>query len=200
MASKDKGPVEPLLHSVREVRDLLRLVGFTETTTEAGVWKKAGTPQTGSGRVCEESLVETLVRFRSAVRGIALGDVSSPGMKELLSLSDEMRDSVLPGIGVQLSDSQQTNDTNWAFCLPRKPSKEESQTKATNDDALAGTVVDVSSIPLSDFFRVGQYEGAFSEYTKDGTPTHNADGSEVSKRLKKKLLKKREKHRMRLEK
>ena len=194
MESEEKGPVEPLIHAVREVRELLRLVGFTKTTTEAGIVSES-TDQS-SGRVNEEALVDSLVQFRTKVRDIALQDPSAPGMSELLALSDELRDSGLPKIGVQLMDgnSEESNKA-WKFCLPRlSPPKEESKSPVSSNS------VDLLSIPLSEFFKVGQYEGVFSEYKEDGTPTHNADGSEVSKRSLKKLLKKREKHQARLEK
>lgn len=200
MARKDNsGPVEPMIHSIREVRELLRLVGFTETTTEAGI--RDGMSEHVPSRVCEEELVESLVRFRSTVRDIALEDPSAPGMKKLLALSDELRDTILPEIGVQLMDSNndEEKETTWKFSLPRRPlTNDERQTKPAVDGSRAGNV-NLMSVAMEDFFKVGQYEGVFSEYSEDGTPTHNADGSEVSKRLLKKLLKKREKHRSRLE-
>jgi hypothetical protein len=39
----------------------------------------------------------------------------------------------------------------------------------------------------------------FSEFTEDGIPILNADGSELSKRMLKKLIKKRAAHKQRLE-
>jgi cysteinyl-tRNA synthetase len=204
--NKDGPVVEPLIHSILEVRELLRLVGFTETTTEAGIRRVGRNSEITSGRVCEEDLVESLVRFRSTVRDVALVDPSAPGMKKLLALSDELRDSILPEIGVQLMDSNNNKESekdSWKFCLPRRSSRIDSSqtTKPTStDDALAGNDVDLASISVLDFFKVGQYKGVFSEYSEDGRPTQNADGSEVSKRLLKKLLKKREKHIFRLDK
>ncbi len=194
MESDEKGPVEPLIHAIREVREQLRLVGFTKTTTEAGILSESSDQP--SGRVNEEALVESLVRFRTKVRDIALQDPSAPGMSQLLTLSDELRDSELPEIGVQLMDgNSKKSERAWKFCLPRLSSpKEESKSPVFSDG------VDLLSIPIFDFFKNGQYEGVFSEYAEDGTPTHNADGSEVSKRSLKKLLKKRDKHQARLEK
>jgi len=146
-------------------------------------------------------LIETLVQFRSAVRTAALqslrGDTESSldKVKELLRLSDDMRDEILPEIGLQLVDNgDKEGRDGWQLCLPRKTEKNESK------EELKTAPSDIFSIPLSDFFKVGQYEGVFSKYTEEGIPTHNADGSEVSKRLLKKLVKKREAHRQRLEK
>ena len=206
--NRDGGPVvEPLIHSIREVRELLRLVGFTETTTEAGIRRVGRNSEIASGRVCEEDLVESLVRFRSTVRDVALDDPSAPGMKKLLALSDELRDFVLPEIGVQLMDSNNNNNNSkepekdsWKFCLPRRPSRDDSSSQKNKPTTTDDANVDLAAVSVRKFFKVGQYKDVFSEYTDDGTPTHNADGSEVSKRLLKKLLKKREKHILRLEK
>ena len=198
MERKDRGPAEPLISAIREVRNLLRLVGFTDTTTDAGI--RTGHSNYRSSQVCEEALVESLLQFRSVVRSIALDEGSTPGMKQLLALSDGLRDSVLPEIGVQLIDSNKTEvKDSWKFCLPRKPADDQTESNSTNDGSTSNGS-DLTSIPIGEFFKVGQFDGVFSAYSDDGIPTHNAGGSEVSKRLLKKLLKKREKHRVRLDK
>ena len=216
MSSRNKNrPVEPLLFTIQQVRELLRLVGFTKTTTEAGITvQNLSSPS----KVDENALIDSIVQFRSMVREVALEHHKidpSAGMENILALSDRFRDSTLPEIGVQIiddttsSNANNSNDNNettdasfWKFCLPRKPlssSEEEAscpQAKPTDDK----TTAEIDSIPISEFFKVGQYQGVFSEYSNDGMPTHNADGSEVSKRMLKKLSKKREKHRLRLQK
>ena len=49
-------------------------------------------------------------------------------------------------------------------------------------------------VPLEEFFRVGEYEKAFSTFDKVGIPLTNHNGTDVSKSTRKKLLKKRQKH------
>ena len=199
---KNRGPVEPLISSIGEIRNLLRLVGFTDATTEAG--SQTGNSNSHSNsKICEDTLIEALVQFRSTVRNIALDEPEiSEGMKKVLALSDELRDSILPEVGVQLIDSNDREiEDNWKYCLPRTPLPDRKKSNIINDTSSSSNgSSDLTSIPLIDFFRVGQYEGIFSLYTEDGIPTHNADDSEVSKRSLKKLLKKRENHRERLDK
>ena len=208
ISKKNRGPVEPLISSIGELRNLLRLVGFTDATTEAGS-QTVNSSSHSNSKVCEDTLIEALVRFRSTVRNIALDERCaaqnteiSEGMKKVLALSDELRDSILPEVGVQLIDSNDREiEDDWKYCLPHTPSADRKKSNIINDTSSSSDgSSDLTSIPLIDFFRVGQYEGIFSSYTEDGIPTHNADDSEVSKRSLKKLLKKREKHRERLDK
>ncbi len=47
-------------------------------------------------------------------------------------------------------------------------------------------------VTKTNFFQIDRYEGLFLMFDLDGIPTHNADGSEISKRMVKKLIKKRD--------
>ena len=199
-------PSEPLIAVIQDVRKLLRLVGFTATTTEAGL---RSTDETTKSFVVggERALMDVLVQFRSVIRRAALREVrspnssSSPAVQEILRVSDEIRDTILPGIGLQLLDGDGGSDEQqdgWMLCLPQSQESTEKQ----NDDRTLPTKsnsTNLSIIPLADFFKVGKYEEQFSAYTEDGIPTHNADGTEVSKRLHQKLMKKRRKHQERLQ-
>jgi hypothetical protein len=69
---------------------------------------------------------------------------------------------------------------SWKLCLPQKLGKNNDAMKSHSQQAAPSNQFDILSIPLSDFFKVGQYEGMFSAYSEDGMPTHNADGTEVS--------------------
>ena len=199
-------PSEPLIAIIQDVRKLLRLVGFTMTTTEAGL---RSTDETTQSFVVggERALIDVLVQFRSVIRRAALREVrspnssSSPAIKEILRVSDEMRDKILPRRGLQLLDGDDESDEQedgWMLCLPQS---QESTEEKKNDRILPkkSNSTNLSMIPLVDFFKVGKYEEQFSAYTEDGIPTHNADGTEVSKRLHQKLMKKRRKHQERLQ-
>ena len=53
----------------------------------------------------------------------------------------------------------------------------------------------VASIDPKDLFKLApEYAGKFSKYDETGLPTHEADGTEVTKSMRKKLEKKRAKH------
>ncbi len=206
-ASKTVTPVEPLIAVLSTMRKLLSLVGFTDATTRAGLEADSKTGQVVGG---ERALIDEFVRFRALVRRAAL-DCSSDDetttrqlRSQILEYSDDVRKRRLPTIGVEVMDpkSDGTEDdvsqVRWRFCLPQ------TSTEFTDDDNQnAKTLLslpNVSIVPLEDFFRVGQYEGQFSEFTQDGVPTCHADGTDVSKALRKKLMKKREKYQRRVEK
>jgi cysteinyl-tRNA synthetase len=199
-----EGPVEPMKAVLGTLRDLLSLVGFSEKTTQVGLKDSSSASLHSSPIVGGESaLVEELVRFRSAVRQAALKDAqsknaTSDNMNEILRLCDQARDSVFPTMGIELLDGKIEDEADhWRFCLPRP--QDDKQKEQQEGSTTTSNVIDLQSVPLKDYFRVGQHENMFLEFTKDGIPITNADGSEVSKRLLKKLMKKRQAQRTRLE-
>ena len=208
------GPIEPLRAVVDIMRRMLSLVGFSDKTARVGMRAYNGS-YSSVGNVVggEVALANVLARFRSTVRQLALEDArnkcASENMNEILTLCDALRDDVLPEMGIEVSDGrsergEQQEVSKWRFCFPRSSNGDSNEASEAieSDSAGAGSATkatDLSSIPLEELFRVGSYEGVFSEFTSDGIPTKNADGSEVSKRLLKKLLKKRDAHQKRLE-
>ena len=199
-----EGPVEPMKAVLGTLRDLLSLVGFSKKTTEVGLKYSSGASLHSSPIVGGESaLVEELVRFRSAVRQAALKDAQSKSVisdstQEILRLCDQARDTVFPTIGIELLDGKIDDEAdNWRFCLPR--SQDNAQKEQQEGSTTTSSAIDLESVPWEEYFRVGQYENMFLEFTEDGIPITNADGSQVSKRLLKKLMKKRQAQRTRLE-
>lgn len=165
----------------------------------------------------ERALLDEVVRFRKAIRDATLstgskseGDDSKALKTEILRLCDEVRDLTFPGLGVQLHDgkypvknatdeggsndiqgSSTASSSYWSYCIP--VSNTEAAVNIGSQQPKATTVPrqkSLEDLPLQDYFRVGRYEGMFSAFTPDGFPTHNSDGTEVSKSLSKKLLKK----------
>lgn len=198
LAKEPSGPVEPMKHALHNVRHLLSLVGFSSKTTEIGlgVPSREGPHQGDIGKV---DLIDKMVSFRSSIRKVALESASGTPTLErgdkMLQLCDEIRDSMLQH-GIELLDSKDTQSDGWQFCLPRSRSAEARQNSVKEKTAQP---IDPFSIPLENLFRIGKYKGMFVEFTSEGVPIRNADGTEVSKRLLKKLLKKRELHKKRLE-
>ncbi len=196
------GLMEPMKIALSILRGLLGLVGFTDKTTKAGIVSDGHNSILSTQVVGgETALVETMVQFRSAIRHSALLDakngIATKNMKQILEICDSLRDRNLPQMGIRLLDGRGDGEQDsWTMCLPR------SDTKVTKnkESPLETKMMDLENIPLEDFFCKGQYEGMFSVYNNDGIPTHNADGSEVSKRALKKLLQKRDVHKERLSK
>ena len=194
-----QGPVEPMKAVIGNLRSLLSLVGFSERTTRAGLREICHSVQSSQVVGGERSLIEAVVQFRSAVRQSALDGAKSKtaaeNMKKILQLCDETRDSVLPKLGIELFDKLTDEQTDtWRISLPR--SAPNSQIVA---ECKPASSIDLESVELVDFFRVGKYKDAFSKFAEDGIPTLYADGSEISKRTLKKLMKKRGAQRKRLE-
>jgi len=190
-------PIEALRRVLSDLRNHLSLVGFSDRTVAAGVppAEEGGAVGVGEGAVLDE-----LWRFRNGVREAALKAVRDGGRaekgrdgqlaEEILGICDAVRDGGLPGIGVEMSDG---SDTKWKYCLPRQQGGGRSRTASIVDTKCGATVVDDDDGVLVNMFTIGQYSGLFSRYDTGGIPTHNSDGTEVSKRLRKKLMKKKSK-------
>lgn len=202
MSTRDRGPMECMNAVLSNFRETLSMVGFTMRTTGAGLSRGNDASFEAMSEVVggERVVLDILTKFRSAVRHSALEDASAgeatENMKRVLDLCDDIRDVELPKIGVELIDDKvDGGGDGWRMCLPKT---EEDKLSETSKKPRASNRSDLSNVALQDLFRVGQYEGLFSQYTADGIPTHNADGSEISKRALKKLLKKREAHKERI--
>ena len=201
-----EGPTEPLYEALRLLRDKLSLVGFSDATVRAG---RDDVTTTRRGNIVggERALAEQLVQFRSAVRKYALddirnnGDSSSLNTKEILRLCDEARDDILPSIGLELNDDKMEDDNDLIM----------TELNQTGDFACHETAVKRPAIslkrvqhelfltihPWKTCFELVSTRVSFHPLTMDGIPTHYEDGSEVSKTLRKKLVKKREKYQKR---
>ena len=187
LAEKREGPVEPMREALENIRFLLSLVGFSKKTTEIGLNLVGGRDMSESSDRYYNAMNQ-LAFFRSGVRDSIINQNKEKDGK-ILQLCDEVRESMLQH-GVELLDGKEVEKDSWRFCLPKSTNSEVTKPQVTTMDPL--------SISLEDYFRVGKYKGMFSEYSSDGMPIRNADGSELSKRLLKKLKKKHETHKKRL--
>jgi cysteinyl-tRNA synthetase len=211
-------PSEPVYASLYTIRNLLRLVGFSDVTTQAGLSVRSGSISSSNIVGGERALLDELSRFRASIRNLAVAGIRSSGdqgdyLSQILAVCDDARDRVLPSLGVELfdhpvpledassDDANGDGTTQWRYCVPRTPasSLRESNTTETSSKAQIRSVLDVRSVSPTDFFRVGQYEGQFKEFDADGVPTVMSDGAPVSDRLRKKLQKKLEKLMKRLD-
>mmetsp|Transcript_26036 Transcript_26036/g.44241 ORF Transcript_26036/g.44241 Transcript_26036/m.44241 type:complete len:734 (-) Transcript_26036:114-2315(-) len=115
-------PGEPLRFAVETFRRQLDLVGFTSYTINAGI---STTLEHASSSNAD--LLDEIAAFRSAIRSATLNGIRSKdtmaAAKEVLGLCDELRDDVLPSLGVELVDGKVTNGVGdnraWRRCSPR---------------------------------------------------------------------------------
>jgi cysteinyl-tRNA synthetase len=193
-----EGPTEALYTALNLLRTQLSLVGFSNATVKAGRAEEENV----RSHICggERALAQELVQLRSAIRKCALEDIrnntSTARTREILRLCDQARDVILPSIGLELSDDkiadEDKNTSRWWFCLPRQTQVSPPKENRKNEKRSATVISRFTA--LEDLFRVGAYEGMFSLFDEEGIPTHNSNGSEVSKRERKKLMKKKDKY------
>ena len=188
-------PTYPVERALSVLRECLSIVGFSDNTVRAGVSQHLDKNIHGD----DEALIEEIVGFRKAIREAALARVKGGAKgsdeiefsKNLLTLCDEFRDKNLPAIGMEIFDGDVT--PSWRLCVPRTPiSAQEDEAIADRSIERRQTIAADTGLEVtsSNFFLTGRYEGLFSTFDADGIPTYNSDGSEVSNRMKKKLLKK----------
>jgi cysteinyl-tRNA synthetase len=195
-------PLYPVEHALGVLRDCLAIVGFSDDTVRAGLSRKLEDNIVGGN----EALVNELVEFRSTIREEALDCLQNSNTskdsqaaalsKMLLKTCDDLRDKNLPAIGIEVFDAGDTSPT-WRFGAPTSrtsfPSEPDMEMKENNDEKRKRPDISATQdTNMANFFRVGRHEGSFLAFDCDGVPTHNADGSELSRRMLKKLVKKRD--------
>ena len=68
------------------------------------------------------------------------------------------------------------------------PSEEVQMRRAMQAEQAAKNAA-LADVDPKDFFKVGEFEGMFSQYLEDGVPTHDAEGTALTKSAMKKLKK-----------
>ena len=189
-------------HVSLQLREHLRLLGFTEKTCWAGFMDYGARSLLHGG---ESKLLREVAIFRNSVRLEAVRGLSDPSSKSqyesILKLCDKLRDETLPSMGVEITDHETASNPDsgplWQYCIPRSP-KDIDGDSPVHKNKVKKFAVDVQSISLKDYLKSGPYEGKYSDFDANGVPFKNNDGSDLSKRERKKLEKKLERHRKRL--
>ena len=193
-------PIQPIQRCLDTLRECLSIVGFSERTTNIAVSNSTQSSSNehnyNNNNEYTKQVINALVQFRSSIRKKALDNIKNSQhdeknvYKDILALCDEMRNKSLSSLGLEIHDDD-TN--NWRFNILSSVGDELKETKAhqTSSTLSQSKPKDTTE---SNFFLVGHYEGQFSEFDDDHLPIKNADGSNVSKTLRKKLLKKKEKY------
>lgn len=197
----------PVLTSVgRYVSKMFRIFGLT--TGQASEIEYGGAAEAGSQS--REALIgpvlSAFAEYRDAVRQSARKDAQNQVCKDILKLSDDVRDDVLPLLGIRLEDRGAEKSSTWKLEdsrsllaeIRRKKDAEDEKRRAKEKREAERAEKELKELekgrvaPL-DMFRSGDYEGKYSAYNEEGIPTKNIDGSDVTKSAVKKLLKAKEK-------
>jgi cysteinyl-tRNA synthetase len=159
---------------------------------------------TGSGQDFESELkpiMDIFVTFRENVR-----DQSKKNKDQhLLSLSDELRDDLLPEVGIRLEDigagksvwklddkatllkeRQFKKDQEAAIALQKEKAKKEQEEKELKK-------LEASKINPKEMFSLNEYKDLFSTFDESGLPLKLKNGEDVPKAQIKKLKKVQEK-------
>jgi cysteinyl-tRNA synthetase len=136
-----------------------------------------------------EQVLTVLTDFRWAVRSAALqskADAMPVDANALLGLCDDVRETVLPRIGVELKD---TAEGGWARPLsaPEIAGLKHQASKPAATEAPRRAAPRAKVAP-QDYFK--HEVELYGQFDPEGVPTHDAAGVELSKSLKKKLTKK----------
>ncbi|TMS37227.1 hypothetical protein L596_004202 [Steinernema carpocapsae] len=136
--------------------------------------------------------LQALSQFREGVRKSAI--VSKE--KAILKLCDDLRDEVLPELGVLLEDKD--GQTSVKFVDPKELLRERELKKQAEAAKLAEKQKREKErqekeaqkrVNPKDLFTKGPEAHLYSKFDERGVPTHMADGEEISEKKKKKLEK-----------
>ncbi|XP_041972684.1 cysteine--tRNA ligase, cytoplasmic [Aricia agestis] len=180
----------PLLAAAaRYVTDVLHIFGAVE-----GPRGLIGFPVGDAGLDTEATVMpylEALATFRSRVRDAARG---AGGARDVLALCDELRDSVLPELGVRLEDKPDRTVVKLVskeeLMKEREEKKRQEAEKLKKKQELLEAQrakEEQKKIPPSEMFK--KETDKYSQFDDKGLPTHDQDGKELSKGLVKKLQK-----------
>lgn len=136
--------------------------------------------------------LEVLSEFREGVRKHARTSKNV----DILKLCDDIRDTVLPELGVRLEDkSNETvvklvdKETLRRELEQKRVMEENKRLEKERKEKERLEKESAKKINPIDMFKVGTYAGKYSQYDDKGIPTHSIDGEEVSKGQRKKLEK-----------
>jgi len=172
----------PLVRNVsRFIFHILKCFGLYEEGDFPAVSGDAG------GASYEESitpLMNVLLKYRDDVKKSA-----AAGGKEALRLSDELRDDILPHLGIRLEDKGKDAPSIWKYEDKETLLKERATKlaeKAAKEQAKrerAELELKKKSTPGKDWFRTMETE-KYSKFDEEsGLPTHDAKGKALSEAL-----------------
>lgn len=189
----------------RYLTKIFRVVGLcSEGIGEIGY----GDDGAGNGQSRESAIgpmLDVLSEFRDSVRKLARQE-KTDGSKAILTLSDKVRDEVLPPLGVRLEDRGTEQASVWkledakalVMELERKRQAEEKRReekerqKAAKEAKLAEELEKGRLAPELLFKEGKEHKGKYSSFNEDGMPSKDAKGNELSKSALKSLAKARE--------
>lgn len=200
------GSVNPItLSSVaRYISKMFRIFGVSPAEGKEIGYGDSGASAGGESREdVVGPILDAFSSFRDSVRSCSRTEKMAAG-KELLILSDKVRDKVLPPLGVRLEDRGEGQSSKWILEdaaslmmeLKRKEEEEEER-KAKKERLKADRLVKEEeelrkgSVAPGGMFKIGKYAGKFSSFDDTGMPTADNEGVDLHKTTRKGLEKAR---------
>jgi cysteinyl-tRNA synthetase len=178
----------------RYITHVLRVFGLISAGTDIGFPLESADGGESSKEEILTPYLDVMTKFRESVRIAAIGG----GAKAVLTAADELRDLVLPEVGVRMEDQGSGLDvvTKWKLDDPEAMRKERAQkeeAKLEKEKAKAEAKrkqlekEEKAKIPPQDMFK-GMTD-LYSAFDDAGLPTHDKAGEPLAKAANKKLLK-----------
>lgn len=190
--------IEPLLQTTTWIVKILDILGFQARPDKLG-WADASEGESSSASKEEVALpyVKALSEFRDSVRNLS---INKADYSEILKVSDALRANLI-NLGVSLDDRPNgsalvkfLNVQEQEQLLAQQKAKEQAileKQKKKQEQAAANAKKEQErlqkmKIKPEDLFKD---TSLYSEWDDEGIPTKNANGEEVTKSMKKKLVK-----------
>lgn len=194
------------------VTQILKVFGVVTGNDDFGFEASGGGDDGAGGANAVEPMIDTMVSFREKVRNEALAAVkaskgdpeaAAKAIQAIMKSCDELRDEILPTVGVRLED--RPGGTRWNREDPATMMKEMAEKKAQENAQKISKLekkkvnkekelekLSKSMQKPDQLFRTEE----FKEWDEMGVPTMNADGTPVSggqSKKKKKAIEKQSK-------
>lgn len=201
--------------AARYVTFMLRVFGLGgDAGEELGYGAADGEGESAEGVLTP--VLDALSSFRDTIRGAGRealaaggggdgGAAATAAIKRILVACDEVRDTVLPPLGVRLEDRPDGRASLWKLVDPAEAAAEAARlaaeqrareaakaARAAEAAAKAAAELAAGRVPPAELFRGGDYAGKYSAWDADGLPTADAAGAELPKAARKRLAKARE--------
>lgn len=189
----------------RYITSMLRTFGLISGTSDIGFPLENADGGESSKEEVLTPYLDVLTKFREAVRIAAIGGDT----KAVLAAADDLRDLVLPEVGVRMEDQGSGVNvvTKWKLDDPDSMRKErllKEEAKAEKERTKLETLrkqkekEEKAKIPPQDMFK--GLTDQYSAFDANGLPTHDKAGEELSKAAVKKLAKEQTKQKTEYEK
>ena len=190
----NRGLLEDVATYITSIFDVLgliaepRKIGFASSSKGSGNTEEVVMPY-----------LDVLASFRDKIRKEARG-IGGDAIS-ILKECDNLRDEVLPELGVRLEDKEDQPTViklvdkevlmkeKEEKRIAEEKKKEEKEKKKAIEKAKQADLEAKKKIPPSEMFKTGEHVGKFSKFDEKGIPTHDAKGEEVAKSQLKKLQK-----------